>query len=163
MHRMAPSPCAFMRSRARSSRYLRMRSQLTRCCQSRPPMPKFAPMNVSPGLPRVSPRWRHRAASSRLPARRSIERTVHAASGRIGARVGLEVGGLDAGDGAFLVVVGGIAGDADCAKNVAGRVADQDTAGHRDEASFTHRSERGEELLLARGAAGKRARAEAHA
>src|SRR6184192_1093397 len=110
MHKIAPSPCAFMRSRARSSRYLRMRSQLTRCCQSRPPMPKFAPMNVSPKLPRVDPRWRDRAASSRLPARGSIERTVHGASSWVGAGIGLEAGRLDAGDGAFLVVVGGVAG-----------------------------------------------------
>src|SRR2546428_6918489 len=31
-----------MRSRARSSRYFRRRSQLTRCCQSTPTVPKFA-------------------------------------------------------------------------------------------------------------------------
>src|SRR5713101_2924431 len=42
MRSSAPSPCAFIRSRARSSRYLRSRSQLTRCCQSTPTVPKFA-------------------------------------------------------------------------------------------------------------------------
>src|SRR5215467_11014105 len=42
MHSIAPSPCAFIRWRARSRRYLRRRSQLTRCCQSNPTMPKFA-------------------------------------------------------------------------------------------------------------------------
>src|SRR5262245_48782240 len=44
MHSIAPSPWAFMRSRARSRRYFRMRSQLTRCCQSRPAIPKLAPI-----------------------------------------------------------------------------------------------------------------------
>src|ERR1700689_1860668 len=39
---IAPRPWAFMRSRARSRRYLRIRSQLTRCCQSNPTLPKFA-------------------------------------------------------------------------------------------------------------------------
>src|ERR1035437_3209688 len=42
MSSIAPSPWAFMRSRARSSRYLRSRSQLTRSCQSIPTMPTFA-------------------------------------------------------------------------------------------------------------------------
>ena len=38
-----------MRSRARSVRYFRSRSQLTRCCQSSPAIPKLAPMcAVSP-------------------------------------------------------------------------------------------------------------------
>src|SRR5215210_6976323 len=44
MHSIAPRPCAFMRSRARSNRYFRIRSQLTRCCQSSPAIPKLAPM-----------------------------------------------------------------------------------------------------------------------
>src|SRR6188768_1544078 len=44
MQSMAPRPWAFMRSRARSVRYFRRRSQLTRCCQSSPAIPKFAPM-----------------------------------------------------------------------------------------------------------------------
>jgi ABC-type spermidine/putrescine transport system permease subunit II len=35
----------FIIVRARSMRYSRSRSQLTRCCQSRPVMPKFAPMS----------------------------------------------------------------------------------------------------------------------
>src|SRR5262245_33942006 len=48
MHRSAPSLCFFIISRARSMRYSRMRSQLTRCCQSSPAMPKFAvPMESS--------------------------------------------------------------------------------------------------------------------
>src|SRR5262245_29519162 len=42
MSSIAPRPCAFIRSRARSSRYLRSRSQLTRCCQSTPTVPKLA-------------------------------------------------------------------------------------------------------------------------
>src|SRR5262249_15183431 len=41
MHSMAPRPCFFMRSRARSVRYFFNRSQLTRCCQSNPGEPKF--------------------------------------------------------------------------------------------------------------------------
>src|SRR5256886_13286595 len=39
-----------MRSRARSVRYFFKRSQLTRCCQSNPAMPKFAVPMVSPEL-----------------------------------------------------------------------------------------------------------------
>src|SRR5262245_16977527 len=50
MHNMAPRPCFFMRSRARSVRYFFIRSQLTRCCQSNPAMPKFAVPMVSPEL-----------------------------------------------------------------------------------------------------------------
>src|SRR6476661_998485 len=42
MHSTAPRPCFFIIVRARSMRYSRMRSQLTRCCQSRPTVPKFA-------------------------------------------------------------------------------------------------------------------------
>src|SRR5262245_11522772 len=49
MHSMAPRPCFFMCSRARSVRYFFSRSQLTRCCQSNPAMPKFAVPMVSPG------------------------------------------------------------------------------------------------------------------
>ena len=45
----APRLCAFMRSRARSSRYLRSRSQFTRCCQSTPTVPKFAMAVLSSG------------------------------------------------------------------------------------------------------------------
>src|SRR5580700_11042607 len=48
MQSTAPRPCFFIISRARSVRYLRSRSQLTRCCQSTPAMPKFAPMALSP-------------------------------------------------------------------------------------------------------------------
>src|SRR5262245_8417692 len=50
MHNMAPRPCFFMRSRARSVRYFFIRSQLTRCCQSNPAMPKFAVPMISPEL-----------------------------------------------------------------------------------------------------------------
>src|SRR5215472_6259956 len=50
MHSMAPRPCSFMCSRARSVRYFFIRSQLTRCCQSNPAMPKFAVPMVSPEL-----------------------------------------------------------------------------------------------------------------
>src|SRR5712692_4665716 len=46
MRSIAPRLWAFMRSRARSSRYFRRRSQLIRCCQSTPAMPKF-PMRSS--------------------------------------------------------------------------------------------------------------------
>src|SRR5688572_24375436 len=42
MGSIAPRPCAFSFSRARSSRSLRIRSPLTRCCQSSPAIPKFA-------------------------------------------------------------------------------------------------------------------------
>src|SRR5579871_1966371 len=38
----APSPCAFIRSRARASRYFRSRSQFTRSCQSSPTAPTLA-------------------------------------------------------------------------------------------------------------------------
>src|SRR6516225_9338095 len=55
MHSMAPRPCFFMRSRARSVRYFFIRSQLTRCCQSNPAMPKFAVPMVSPELKPRSP------------------------------------------------------------------------------------------------------------
>ena len=49
MHSSAPRPCFFIIFRARSMRYSRSRSQLTRCCQSIPTMPKFAvPMAVLP-------------------------------------------------------------------------------------------------------------------
>src|ERR1700685_1391767 len=48
MHSSAPTPCFFIISRARWVRYVRSRSQLTRCCQSSPAMPKFAPMALSP-------------------------------------------------------------------------------------------------------------------
>src|SRR5262245_39913097 len=44
MQSKAPRPCFFIISRARSMRYSRSRFQLTRCCQSMPAMPKFAPM-----------------------------------------------------------------------------------------------------------------------
>src|SRR6516225_4244284 len=50
MHSMAPRPCFFICSRARSVRYFFIRSQLTRCCQSNPAMPKFAVPMVSPEL-----------------------------------------------------------------------------------------------------------------
>src|SRR6516164_1781626 len=50
MHSMAPRPCFFMCSRARSVRYFFIRSQLTRCCQSNPAMPKSAVPMVSPEL-----------------------------------------------------------------------------------------------------------------
>src|SRR5438132_5644919 len=53
MHSMAPRPCFFMCSRARSVRYFFNRSQLMRCCQSNPAMPKFAvPMDPSRREPR---------------------------------------------------------------------------------------------------------------
>src|SRR5437588_336349 len=42
MRSSAPSPCAFIRSCARSSRYLRKRAQSMRSCQSTPTIPKFA-------------------------------------------------------------------------------------------------------------------------
>src|SRR3989337_682024 len=42
MRRSAPRLGAFIRSRARSSRYVRSRSQLMRCCQSTPTVPKLA-------------------------------------------------------------------------------------------------------------------------
>ncbi|PYM73467.1 MAG: hypothetical protein DME03_15465 [Candidatus Rokuibacteriota bacterium] len=42
MRSSAPRLCAFIRSRARSSRYFRSRSQFTRSCQSTPTVPKFA-------------------------------------------------------------------------------------------------------------------------
>src|SRR6266404_2458684 len=50
MQSMAPRPCFFMCSRARSVRYFFNRSQLMRCCQSNPAMPKFAVPMVSPEL-----------------------------------------------------------------------------------------------------------------
>src|SRR5580698_562164 len=50
---MAPRPCAFIFSRARSSRYLRNRSQLMRSCQSNPTEPTFAKSILQVGTRRV--------------------------------------------------------------------------------------------------------------
>src|SRR6266851_4603460 len=71
MQSMAPRPCFFIIVRARSMRYLRSRSQLTRCCQSSPPMPKFAvPMQSLPAevarLGRDACCWRESEAGGRL-------------------------------------------------------------------------------------------------
>src|SRR2546425_4814757 len=59
MSSSAPSPWAFIRSRARSSRYFLSRSQLMRSCQSTPTMPKFAMSLLGGGvapLPNLPPR-----------------------------------------------------------------------------------------------------------
>ncbi len=54
MQSTAPSPCFFIISRARSVRYFFIRSQLMRCCQSNPAMPKFAvPMEFLPTCSRA--------------------------------------------------------------------------------------------------------------
>src|SRR5262249_29235968 len=166
MQRIAPRPCFFIISRARSVRYLRRRSQLTRCCQSKPAMPKFAPMNVSL-VPR-EPRERY-VKNLAGPSRRgqSNERRIQpkeqAFSGRVGARIGLQPRRRDARDGTFLVVLGGVAGNADRANDIATRVLNEHAAGHWHEASLAHGRECRVELRLARGAARERARAESHA
>src|ERR1700761_5924963 len=71
MHNSAPSLCFFIIARARSMRYSRRRSQLTRCCQSRPTVPKLAvPMKAStPRLtPNLCPKMRSRARQSNAAA-----------------------------------------------------------------------------------------------
>src|SRR5499433_2553911 len=209
MHSMAPRPCFFMCSRARSVRYFFIRSQLTRCCQSNPAMPKFAVPMVSPELkPRgpavdenssrlipiaednisVSPsaigeltaaEVRTRVMSVRCdqPACSPFEGTLKVReleltlrpkpslrrSARVLPRIGFEPRRLDTGDGAGLVAVGRIAGNADRADDVARRGSDQHAAGIGDHAPFAGGREHGEELRSLRRARGERARAEAHA
>src|SRR5262249_24336246 len=209
MHNMAPRPCFFMRSRARSVRYFFIRSQLTRCCQSNPAMPKFAVPMISPELKPRGPAVDenssrlfpiaedHIAASPpaigepaaaedravvtsmrcNQPACSPFDRTPEVEgpditlrptpsvrrSARVLSRIGFEPRRLDAGDGAGLVAVGRIAGNADRADDVARRGSDQHAAGIGDHAPFAGSREHGEELRSLRRARGERARAEAHA
>ena len=79
------------------------------------------------------------------------------------AGIGLEPRRLDAGDGADLVVVGGVARDADRADDVAVGIADQHAGGIADHAALAHRRQHGEELRRVGRAFGERARAEPHA
>src|SRR5262249_56861790 len=132
MHSMAPRRCFFIISRARSVRYFFSRSQLTRCCQSSPAMPKFA----VPMLPPDATQWRsclgrenrltpvvghYALAYARRRGRAPTARSVLAG-------VGLEARRLDAGDGARLVLVGSVAGNADRADHISAGVADQHAA-----------------------------------
>src|SRR5215468_331829 len=189
MHNMAPRPCFFMRSRARSVRYFFIRSQLTRCCQSNPAMPKFAVPMVSPELkPRgpavdenssrlfpiaedhiaASPSAIGAPAAERQmqlircdqPARSPFDRTPKVEgpditlrpkpslrrSARVLSRIGFEPRRLDTGDGAGLVAVGRIAGNADRADDVARRGSDQHAAGIGDHAALAGGRQHGEEL-----------------
>src|SRR3979490_3505771 len=66
-------------------------------------------------------------------------------------------------DGAGLVLVGGVARDADGADDVAAGVADQHAARIGDDAPAARRRPHGEELRRAGGALRQRARAEAPA
>src|SRR5262249_14007205 len=84
-------------------------------------------------------------------------------SARVLSRIGFESRRLDAGDRAGLVAVGGIAGNADRADNVARRGSDQHAAGIGDHASIAGGRQHSEELRGLRRARGERARAEAHA
>src|ERR1700722_5898537 len=146
MHSMAPSPCFFIISRARSIRYLRSRSQLTRCCQSMPAMPKFAPIKSS--------RRFIADAFSRAPDRKQVDPSVswgvstraQMRSAPLTAGIGLQSRRFDAGNGAGFVLVGGVAGNPDRADDVAGGIADQDAAGIGDDAAAARGVKRIEEL-----------------
>src|SRR5882757_9698039 len=83
---------------------------------------------------------------------------------RLGAAgIGFESGGLDARDGAGLVLVGSVARDTDGPNDIAAGVADQHAARIGDDAPAARRRQHGEELRRAGGALRLRARAEAHA
>src|SRR6266702_701321 len=77
--------------------------------------------------------------------------------------VRLEPSCLNAGDGAGLVAIGGIAGNADCPDDVAGGASDQHAAGIGHHASAAGRRQHREELRRLGRTRGERARAEAHA
>src|SRR5258708_8271446 len=144
MHSMAPRPCFFMCSRARSVRYFFNRSQLMRCCQSNPAMPKFAVPMVSPELKprgiavgenpsRVAPCCRNNMfgeGTISFPDSR-CDRTLrgrsrpHPRSARVLAGIGLEASRLDPGDRAGLVALGCVAGNADGADDVTCRGSDR--------------------------------------
>src|SRR5215475_774576 len=106
MQSMAPRPCFFIISRARSVRYLRSRSQLTRCCQSRPAMPKFAPIYAVPLVGRAHAR-RMRTETLAGPLLTGQRRA--SISRRFLAGIGGKAGGLDACNRAFLVVIRNVA------------------------------------------------------
>src|SRR5438132_14385258 len=149
MHSTAPSPCFFIISRARSVRYLRMRSQLTRCCQSKPAMPKFAPINALPSFSACAPLSAAQLLAGRLlPGQSTALRMSCTRSGRLFAGIGCEAGGLDAGDGTYLIVIGGVARDADRADHVAILVADQAAGRARHQPPATHGGERRVECRL---------------
>src|SRR5712691_4960171 len=79
------------------------------------------------------------------------------------ARIGLQSGGLDAGDRAGLILVGGVAGNPDGPDDVAAGVADQHAARIGDHAPAARRIECIEELRRIGSALEQRARSEAHA
>ena len=89
--------------------------------------------------------------------------TGHCGDGRmrVSAGVGIrssvdlrgEAGTLDARHRGGLVVVGGVPGDADGAEQVTVAVADEHTAGHRDQRAADGRGDRGDEVGLLLGAA----------
>src|SRR5258707_8565006 len=120
MQSTAPSPCFFIISRARSVRYLRMRSQLTRCCQSKPAMPKFAPINALPSFSACAPHSAAQLLAGRLlPGQSTALRMTCSRSGRLFAGIGRKTGGLNARDGTYLIVIGGGAGEDDPAQHAA--------------------------------------------
>src|SRR4051812_9577408 len=170
MQSTAPSPCFFIISRARSVRYLRMRSQLTRCCQSRPAMPKFAPINALPSFSACAPHSVAQLLAGRLlpgqstalrmtciPMKPCSPMKTCDRSGRLLAGIGREASGLNAGDGTYLVVLGGVARDADRADHVAILVADQDAGRAWHQPPIAHCSKRREECRLLGRATGERA------
>src|SRR5689334_11702162 len=77
------------------------------------------------------------------------------------SRIGLQPGGLDTGDGADLVIVGGVAGDADRAEQ-ARAVLDQDATRYRHETALGQRIDGVDEIGLLLRALKQRPRAHAH-
>src|SRR5215217_872528 len=79
------------------------------------------------------------------------------------ARVRLQPRGLDPGDGADFVLVGGVAGNADRADDIAAGVPDEHAARNRHQTALAHHRERPEELRVLGGTAGQRTAGKAHA
>src|SRR5262245_2296896 len=108
-----------------------------------------------------------RPTPSRAAAAGSIDRAAtqlqRARLCRLLAGIGSEASGLNAGDGAYLVVIGSVARDADRTNDVAILVPDQDAGRTRHQPPAADRRQCGEECRLLGCAAGKRARAEPHA
>src|ERR1051326_1069428 len=77
--------------------------------------------------------------------------------------IGLQPGRFDAGDGAHFVLVGGVAGNAAGADDVAVGIADQHAARIADHAAAARRRQHGEELRRLRRTARQGGRAETHA
>src|SRR5215510_9754634 len=84
-------------------------------------------------------------------------------SGLGAARIGLQAGGLDPGDGAGFVLVRRVAGNAGRADDVAIGIADENAARIGNQPAAAGGGQRGEELRRVGGALEQGARAEAHA